>query len=130
MSVTSKSETDAVSVLHPKKERSHEWIDRRSLALEEEVARMLREQPELLNRAKANLERWISQRQPDVPKVMLEWHDILYNWPFEEILSLLTRFDEEARHLRQSSPFCGILPPEKRMAIINEYEALRARCWT
>jgi hypothetical protein len=105
--------------------RSHEWIDRRSLALEQEVAKIIRAKPELLKKAKDNLDRWIAQRQPNVPKVMLEWREILTSWPVEEILRLLTSFDEEARRLRQSSPFCGILPPERRMEIIREYEALR-----
>jgi hypothetical protein len=38
---------------------THEWIDQRSLALSTEIAQMIRENPELLNRAKENLARWI-----------------------------------------------------------------------
>ncbi len=102
--------------------RSHEWIDQRSLALDEAVARKLREQPALLDRARATLNRWLQQRQPNVPQVLIEWREILSAWPFERILTLLTRSDEDARRLRQSSPFCGILSPEERLSILKTYE--------
>jgi hypothetical protein len=55
---------------------------------------------------------------------LIEWQEILENWPLEKVLGLLTSFDEEARRLRQSSPFCGILSQEERLAIFKEYEAL------
>lgn len=106
--------------------RSHEWIDRRSLALHEDVARMLHQQPELLRKAKTTLERWIQQQQPDVPAVLREWQSILETWPLGKILELLRSPEEDARRLRQSSPFCGYLTPERRLAILKEYEALRA----
>lgn len=106
--------------------RSHQWIDGRSLALHEEVARLLEEQPELLAKAKSNLARWIQQRLPDVPAVMQEWQSILDTWPIEQILALLRSPDENARRLRQSSPFCGFLSPEKRKEIFKMYEAQRA----
>ncbi len=106
--------------------RSHEWIDRRSLALHEEVAGILEQQPELLHKAKETLARWIQQQQPNEPAVMREWQNILESWPLEKILELLRSSSEEARRLRQSSPFCGFLTAEKRLAIFKEYEALRA----
>ena len=39
--------------------RAHAWIDRRSLALHEAVAAKLEAQPQLLDIARANLQRWI-----------------------------------------------------------------------
>ena len=39
--------------------RAHEWIDRRSLALHGAVAAKLEAQPELLDLARANLQRWL-----------------------------------------------------------------------
>jgi hypothetical protein len=106
--------------------RSHEWIDQRSLALDRLVAKKLRAQPLLLEKAKSTLARWISQREGAVPHVLLEWQDCLSQLSFGEILGLLIGEDERARRLRQSSPFCGILTQEERLAILKEYESRRA----
>jgi hypothetical protein len=111
---------------HQKPARTHEWIDQRSLALDKAIAQKILLQPALLQRAKDNLQRWIQQSQPTVPKVLFEWQEILDAWPFERIIKLLTSSEQEARRLRQSSPFCGILSEEERTAIFQEYEALRA----
>ena len=94
--------------------------------MDQAVAEMIRSKPELLNRAKTTLPRWIAQREPNVPAVLLEWREILDRSSLEEILQLLTRADQEACRLRQSSPFCGILPEEARLAILREYESRRA----
>jgi hypothetical protein len=110
----------------PKRTRTHEWIDQRSLALDRAIARKLGAQPALLRRAKTTLERWIEERQPCVPTVLLEWREILDHWPPERILGLLTSAEERPTRLRQSSPFCGILSPQERLAIFKEYESSRA----
>jgi hypothetical protein len=39
--------------------RSHQWIDQRSLAFHEAVAAKLALQPELVEIARANVERWL-----------------------------------------------------------------------
>jgi hypothetical protein len=106
--------------------RSHEWIDERSLALDRQVAAKLRADPSLLRRAHTTLDRWLAQRPAAVPPVLCEWQEILCHSPLERILELLTSSDEDACRLRQSSPFCGILSPEERLAILKEYEARRA----
>ena len=106
--------------------RSHEWIDQRSLAFDRAIAGMIRAQPDLLHHAQAVLDRWMQQRQPAVPPALLQWHEILSRWPLEKILDLLTSAEEEPRRLRQSSPFCGILSPQARLAILKEYESRRA----
>jgi hypothetical protein len=112
--------------LQPARPRTHEWIDQRSLALDEAIARKLQQHPQMLQRAKVNLARWIQQQQASVPPVWSEWQEILESWPFDRILGLLRSTDPEARRLRQSSPFCGILSPEERLAIFKKYEALPA----
>jgi len=106
--------------------RSHEWIDARSLALDRAVADKLSAEPGLLDRARRTLARWVEQRQPAVPSVLLEWHEILTGWPQERILELLTSPEKTPQRLRQSNPFCGILSPEERLAILKEYESRRA----
>ena len=108
-----------------KRPRTHEWIDERSLALDRAIAHKLRAQPELFQRAKATLERWIRERQPTIPPVLLEWREILDRWPLEKVLEFLTSADEGPRRLRQSSPFCGILSPTERLAVFKEYESHR-----
>jgi processive 1,2-diacylglycerol beta-glucosyltransferase len=105
--------------------RSHEWIDQRSLALDRLIADKLTAQPALLERAMQTLERWIAERQPYPPVVLLEWRQILHERPLSEILGLLRSDSQEARRLRQSSPFCGILSADERLAIFREYEAAR-----
>jgi hypothetical protein len=106
--------------------RSHEWIDERSLALDLAIAEKLRAEPGLLDRARTTLDRWLEQRQPAVPSALLEWREVLSRWPFARILDLLASSDENTRRLRQSSPFCGILSPEERLAILKDYESRRA----
>jgi hypothetical protein len=106
--------------------RSHEWIDQRSLTLDRAIAEKLRAQPRLLDRGRVTLERWLQQRSQAAPAVLLEWKEILNGWPLERILDLLEGADQSARRLRQSSPFCGILTPAERLAILKEYESRRA----
>jgi len=105
--------------------RSHEWIDQRSLALDRLVAEKVRANPALLERAVSTLARWIEQRQPNVPPVLREWQTVFATLPLEGILQVLTSAEQRAQRLRQSSPFCGILTPQERLAVLREYEARR-----
>ena len=100
--------------------RSHEWIDQRSLALHEAVAVKLEVQPRLLAVARGNLERWLATSPSPVLK---EWQNLLDDLPLPELLALLLSPSEEARRLRQSSPFAGLLTPAERQAIFDRYES-------
>jgi len=74
------------------------------------VAARLSRQPELLQLAHDNLERW-SRRNADAPGLLrcyAEWRAILER-PLEEICRVLKSDSEEARRLRQNSPFAGVL---------------------
>lgn len=99
--------------------RSHQWIDRRSLALHEAVAAKLAERPELLDVARDNVERWLRDRP--VPALM-EWRDLLQHEPLSAILDVLRSRSEAATRLRQSSPFAGVLTSEERDAILRRHE--------
>ena len=105
--------------------RSHESIDQRSLALDRLIADKVEARPELLQHAVRTLERWIAQRQPNPSAVFLEWQKTLRERSLTDVLNLLRSDSEEARRLRQSSPFCGILSPDERLAIFREYETER-----
>ena len=89
---------------------SHELIDDISLELGRCTAARLRQQPELLQLARENLARW-SRLNASAPALLCcyaEWRDIL-NRSLEEICQLLSSESEEARRLRQNSPFAGVL---------------------
>lgn len=89
---------------------SHELLDEISLELGRRTAARLRQQPALLALARENLTRWscLNANAPALLQCYAEWREIL-NRPVEEICSLLTAETEEARRLRQNSPFAGIL---------------------
>ena len=92
----------------------HELTDEISRSLGRRVAERLSQQPELLQVARDNLDRW-SRRNASVPSLLrcyAEWRAILER-PLEEICSLLNSDSEEARRLRQNSPFAGVLSPRE-----------------
>lgn len=103
--------------------RSHEWIDQRSLALHDRVATKLEADPQLLEEARANVERWL-RSAPSAP--LLEWRHLLQVTPLPRLLELLRSRSEMATRLRQSSPFAGLLTPDERLAILRRYESRRA----
>ena len=88
----------------------HERTDDISLELGRQVAARLRAHPELLQFALDNLDRWTKQNSdaPSLLRCYVEWRQIL-NRPLEEICNLLGSDSEEARRLRQNSPFAGVL---------------------
>jgi hypothetical protein len=92
----------------------HELTDEISLAMARRVAERLSRQPELLQVARENLDRW-AKRNADAPGLLrcyAEWRGILER-PLEEICRVLNSDTEEARRLRQNSPFAGVLSPRE-----------------
>ena len=89
---------------------SHELTDEISLELGRRVAARLRQQPELLRFGRDNLDRWtrLNANAPSLLRCYAEWREILKR-PLEEICDLLSSDSEEARRLRQNSPFAGVL---------------------
>lgn len=96
----------------------HERLEDRSLALHKEIAKRLSENPQLIEIAKANLERWVA-RDGDLP-VWREWRELL-NGPLSQVIPTLVSDDEVCKRLRQSSPFCGILAPRERWHIYESF---------
>jgi len=105
--------------------KNHRLIDERSLAFDKLIAEKLRGDPTLVDKARANLARWLQACDARSAPAMLEWQLLLHG-PLPELLALLESTDERATRLRQSSPFCGILSPEERLAIIREYRQREA----
>lgn len=100
----------------------HRILDARSLAMHCKIARKISRDPELLDKARENLERWIAQSEDPMPRYLHEWQEILER-PWPEIAEIITTMSEDATRLRSSSPFAGFLTAEERDLI---YEAFRA----
>jgi hypothetical protein len=100
----------------------HRILDARSLAMHCKIAQKITRDPTLLNKAKANLQRWIAKSGDRQPQHLREWQQILER-PWPEIAELITSMSEDATRLRSSSPFAGVLTASERDQI---YEAFRA----
>ena len=100
----------------------HRILDARSLAMHCKIAQKISRDPKLLDKARANLERWSARSKGPLPQYLHEWQEILErSWP--EIAEIITSMSEDATRLRSSSPFAGILTADERKKI---YEAFRA----
>jgi hypothetical protein len=96
----------------------HMRIEERSLALHAAIAERLLADPGLLETAKRNIARWV-ERDGEIPP-WNEWREILRR-PLPEIIEVLVSPDENARRLRQSSPFCGLLTSRERWRIYESF---------
>jgi len=99
----------------------HELQDAISLELARRAAARLRESPALLDVARANLSRWSRQNSgsPSLLRCYAEWQGILAR-PVDEICDLLCAETDDARRMRQNSPFAGILSPAQVWEIKTE----------
>lgn len=101
---------------------SHRLLEARSLAMHALIAARIARNPELLGKARENLERWSSRWGDDPPRWAREWQALLGR-PWPEIAALITEPSENAARLRQSSPFAGLLTPEERKRIHETFRA-------
>jgi hypothetical protein len=106
--------------------KDHRLIDERSLAFSRLIASKVRADPALVQRAHANLERWLRDCSERSRPALLEWHGLLAS-PLDELLSALTSPEERAVRLRQSSPFAGFLTPGERWAILRDFQTRDAK---
>lgn len=100
----------------------HELTDEISLAMGRRVAARLRQEPGLLRIALDNLDRWgsLNANAPSLLRCYAEWRDILSR-PLEAICDLLSSDSEEARRLRQNSPFAGVLSAQEVWALKQRF---------
>jgi hypothetical protein len=96
----------------------HEVLDEISLELGRRVAARLREEPDLLQVARDNLARWLSQNahSPTLVRCYREWQRLL-DRPLDDLCRILDSDGEENRRLRQNSPFAGVLRPSEVWSI-------------
>lgn len=98
-----------------------DWIrlaEERSLALHREIAERLLVDPVHMRNARAVLERW--ERGGQVSTEHARRWCALLDGPLEVLLAKLFEDDEEARVLRKTSPFVGIIDPRRRWRIWRE----------
>jgi hypothetical protein len=101
--------------------RTHEEIDKRSLALARAVAEKIDADPSHTGMvlARETCRRWQEQqRQP----VIREWMQIL-DQPWPAVRKALLDESEHGQQLRQNSPFCRTLSPRERWAIYRRFSA-------
>lgn len=102
-------------------DRHHSSRDAEKLRLHLAMATRLRADPDhVLATARENLAWWV-QRNGAEP-YYLEWQEILTTCTPEEIIALILAEDDRGQHLRQTSPFAGVLTPEEREAAIQGQE--------
>ena len=100
----------------------HATIDQVSLEIARQVVDRIRQRPELVDGARANLDRWSRQNAgtPSLLRCYAEWQEVLSR-PLEEICNLLCAETDEGKRLRQNSPFAGVLSPEEVWAIKSRF---------
>lgn len=99
----------------------HLRLDDRSLALHVLIADKLSANPALLAIARDNIQRWQTVSGGTSP-ALVEWAAILAG-PLDQISAILTSASENAKRLRQSSPFAGILTETERRAVSESFSA-------
>lgn len=89
---------------------NHTTIDQVSLEIARQVAARVRQHPERVVAARANLARWsrLNAASPALLRCYAEWQDILSR-PIDEVCDLLCAETDESQRLRQNSPFVGLL---------------------
>src|SRR5262245_44469156 len=100
---------------------SHQRVERRSLALHRAIAAKLRVQPQLLQIAHDNIERWSRKRPRSLP-YLETWREILTR-PLPEVLELLQEDSARMTELRQSTPFAGVLDPRERWRVYDTFDS-------
>lgn len=100
--------------------RTHQELDARSLALHCLIAEKIRQDPTLFDRAKATLARWRTTVCEGSQPYLEEWENLM-NQGIEACLAVAVEDSERAAALRQSSPFCGILSEQERLAFLKAW---------
>ena len=100
----------------------HRIAEARSLTMHVAAVRRIEADPELLERARATLRRWLEQHAGQTPRALLEWRRLLAR-PWPEIAARATALSEEGARLRQSSPLVTLLDASARRRI---HEAFRS----
>jgi hypothetical protein len=100
---------------------AHRLAEERSLALHRAIADRLEGEPSILERARARVRRWLDTGAV-APHWARKW-EVVLSRSTEEIRAFLVDEREEARALRQVTPFAGAIDPRTRWRIWREVRA-------
>ena len=92
----------------------HRLAEKRSLAYHVAVAQQVRRDPAVIDRARATVGRWLSEGR--ALHYALAWDRLLSGSP-SILCELLVADTDEARALRQATPFAGVIEPRERWRI-------------
>ena len=98
--------------------RTHQEIDQRSLALHQLVAKKIRDDPALLEKAKQILQRWRATVSPRTYAYLDEWQRLI-DQGMDVCLAVAVEDSERAAALRQASPLACLLPPKERFEFLK-----------
>lgn len=99
----------------------HEVQDLQSLMMHKEAVRLLRSQPQLIQKALDTLDRWRSPGNAHAQVLWDEWSVILRRKEWRKALAPTRR----GRELRQASPLPTILPQDIRQDILEQVKRLK-----
>jgi transcriptional regulator with XRE-family HTH domain len=100
----------------------HQTQDLLSIALHEEAVRLIKQNPQLVEKAKSTLAGWMNS-QPTSRSMSLwrDWAAILSNSSWQKVMASTAR----AQQLRQASPLGAVVPDEIRRRILEQFAAHR-----
>ena len=103
----------------------HRKLEERSLALHREIAQRIRRNPDLLTKVRERLSRDMRSGRFSISltDAMQECLDLIKSSSLEQVLEFLVDDSENARRLRRSTPFAGILTQEERRRILEKHES-------
>ncbi|MGH7436578.1 MAG: hypothetical protein ACRENE_12965 [Polyangiaceae bacterium] len=95
----------------------HRLAELRSLAYHRVIVERLHSDPRVLADARARVRGWIEEGR--APHYAGRWQQLLSR-PQEELCAVLVDDGDDARALRQATPFAGVLAPRERWRIWEE----------
>jgi hypothetical protein len=96
----------------------HALAEARSLRMHRTIAERIQQNPDLLATARFHLETFRAQKTLARPYIDA-WQALL-DGPVSELLAMLIDESEQARALRQATPFAGLLKPRERWALLKQ----------
>lgn len=99
-------------------DRKHRLAEERSLAYHRVIAQRVRRDPSLVEHALGRVHEWSEQGLLAEPYTRA-WLEIL-EAPIERLCESIVADDEDARALRQTTPFVDVLDPRERWKIWTE----------
>ena len=115
------SDKSAPRIVLAAKSAEHDVQDLQSLLLHEEAVKLLRQQPKLISRALATIEKWRASGTAHSQVLLDEWSVILHRRDWRRALARTRR----SKELRQASPLTVLLPSEVRERVLEEVRLLK-----